>query len=68
MNEEEANSIAENQKSPASEAADQVETGPPATNPEDEHRPEPPGTAEGEDTKTGPGGTPSVPPSRGTTH
>lgn len=68
MNEEEANSIAENQKSPTSEAADQVETGPPATNPEDEHRPEPPGTAEGEDTKTGPGGTPSVPPSRGTTH
>jgi hypothetical protein len=68
MSEKEARSIAEDQKSPASEAADEVDSGPSATNPEDERRPEPPGTAEGKDSKAGPGGTPTVPPSRGTTH
>jgi hypothetical protein len=67
MSEQEQKSIADQQRSPAAEAAEEVEIGPSATNPEDEQRPEPPGTAEGE-TKTGPDGKPIVPPSRGTTH
>jgi hypothetical protein len=62
MSEQESRSIADSERSPASEAADTVETGPPGTDPEDEQRPEPPGTAEGADEK----GT--VPPSRGTRH
>jgi hypothetical protein len=68
MTEHEHESIADKQRSPASEAAEEVEIGPSATNPEDEQRPEPPGTAEGPETKTGPDGKPVVPPSRGTLH
>ncbi len=67
MTEQEPNSIADNQRSPATEAAEEVDIGPPGTNPEDEQRPEPPGTAEGS-AKTGPDGEPIVPPSRGTSH
>lgn len=68
MSDQEHESIADKQRSPATEAADDVEIGPSGTNPEDEQRPEPPGTAEGSDAKTGPDGKPVVPPSRGTTH
>lgn len=68
MSEQERKSVADKQRSPAAEAADEVDIGPSATNPEDEQRPEPPGTAEGPDEKTGPEGKPVVPPSRGTTH
>jgi hypothetical protein len=68
MSEHEPGSIADHQRSPASQAADEVSTGPPGTNPEDEQRPEPPGTAEAADSKTGPDDTPVTPPSRGTTH
>jgi len=65
VGEQEPESIADKQRSPASEAADEVETGPPAINPEDEQRPEPPGTAEAAEPKTGPDGKPVVPPSHG---
>ena len=65
-NEEE--SIADNERSPATEAADEVEFGPAATNEEDEQRPEPAGTAEATEPKEGPEGEPSMPPSRGTRH
>jgi len=68
MSEEESRSIADSQRSPASEAADAVESGPAGTNPEDEQRPEPGGTAEAVEPKTGPDEKPIVPPSRGTTH
>lgn len=68
MSDQEQESIADKQRSPATDAADEVEIGPSGTNPEDEQRPEPPGTAEGSDAKTGPDGKPVVPPSRGTTH
>lgn len=68
MSEQEPRSIADSERSPASEAADAVETGPPAVNPEDEERPEPRGTGEAVDTKTDPDGNPIVPPSRGTVH
>lgn len=68
MSDEQRESIADDQRSPASEAAEEVENGPAATNPEDEERPEPPGTAEGSEPKTGPDGKPIVPPSRGTSH
>ena len=68
MSEDERNSIADEQRSPASEAAEEVEIGPAAINPEDEERPEPPGTAKGSTAKTGPDGKPIVPPSRGTSH
>jgi hypothetical protein len=68
MSEQKPESIADKQRSPAAEAADDVEIGPPATNPEDEQRPEPHGTAEGSRAKTGPDGKPIVPPSRGTSH
>lgn len=67
MGEQESKSIADSQRSPAAEKADEVEIGPSATNPEDERQPEPPGTAEGAG-KTGPGGKPIVPPSRGVSH
>jgi hypothetical protein len=68
MSEQEPQSIADKQRSPASEAAEEAEIGPSATNPEDEQRPEPPGTSDGPDAKTGPDGKPIVPPSRGTSH
>ena len=42
MSEQKPESIADKQRSPAGEAADEVDIGPPATNPEDEQRPEPP--------------------------
>jgi hypothetical protein len=61
---EERGSIADDERSPASEAADEVEFGPAGTNPEDEQRPEPPGAAEAQEPKGGPEGKPSVPPSR----
>lgn len=64
MGDEGQKSIAENQRSPATEAADAVEFGPPGTNPEDEQRQEPSGGAEATEPKTGPEGEPSVPPSR----
>jgi hypothetical protein len=68
MTDEESRNIADSERSPASEAADEVEFGPPGTDPEDEQRVEPPGTAKAADPKTGPDGKPIVPPSRGTTH
>jgi hypothetical protein len=68
MSEQESRSIADSERSPASDAADAVESGPPAVNPQDEERPEPPGTGEAAETKTGPDGKPIVPPSRGTVH
>jgi hypothetical protein len=68
MSNEERKSIAENQRSPATDAADEVTTGPPATNPEDEQRSEPPGTAEGAEPKIGPDGKPVISPSRGAVH
>ena len=68
MSDEQRKSIADDQRSPASEAAEEVEIGPATTNPEDEGRTEPPGTAEGSEPKTGPDGKPVVPPSRGTSH
>lgn len=61
---EEEHTIADDERSPASEAAEEVEFGPAATNAEDEERLEPPGTAEATEPKTGPEGEPSVPPSR----
>jgi hypothetical protein len=61
---EDESSIADNERSPASEAADEVEFGPSGTNPEDEQRPEPSGTAEANEPQTGPEGEPSVPPAR----
>jgi hypothetical protein len=68
MTEQGQKSIADSERSPASEAADAVESGPSGVDPKDEQRPEPPGTAEGGESKTGPDGKPVVPPSRGTTH
>jgi hypothetical protein len=68
MSDEKPRTIADSERSPASEAADQVEIGPPGTNPDDEQRPEPGGTAEAVEPKTGPDGKPIVPPSRGTVH
>ena len=68
MSDEEHKSIAESERSPASEAADNVDLGPPGTNPEDEERQEPEGTSGSDERKTGPDGKPIVPPSRGTTH
>jgi hypothetical protein len=62
--EEQEHTIADDERSPATEAADEVEFGPAATNAEDEERPEPPGTAEATQPKVGPEGEPSVPPSR----
>jgi hypothetical protein len=60
----EEHSIADDERSPASEAADEVDFGPAGTNATDEEQPEPPGTAEATEPKTGPEGEPSVPPSR----
>jgi glutathione S-transferase len=68
VTERDSKSIADSERSPASEAADEVEIGPDATNPEDEQRPEPPGTAESAGSKTGPDDQPSVSPARGTRH
>jgi hypothetical protein len=68
MSEQESKSIADSERSPASEAADAVETGPAGVDPRDEERAEPPGTAEAVEPKTGPDGSPNVPPSRGTRH
>jgi hypothetical protein len=68
MGEQEPKSIADEQRSPASEAADEVEIGPSATNPEDEQRPARSGAASESDEKIGPDGKPIVPPSRGTLH
>ena len=62
--EKEEHSIADDERSPASEAADDVEFGPAGMNEQDEERPEPPGTAEATEPKVGPEGEPSVPPSR----
>jgi hypothetical protein len=68
VSDEEDKSIAESERSPASEAADNVNMGPPGTNPEDEERPEPEGSSGSQKQKIGPDGKPIVPPSRGTTH
>lgn len=68
MSESESRSIADNERSPATDAADEVEFGPSGTNDEDERRPEPPGTSEASEPKTGPDGKPVVPPSRGAVH
>lgn len=68
MSDKEHKSIADSERSPASEAADDVEFGPPGTHPEDEERQEPEGTSGSDTPKTGPDGKPVVPPSRGTTH
>ena len=64
MEEQERRSIADDERSPATEAADEVDFGPAGTSEEDEQRQEPPGTAEAVEPKTGPEGEPSVPPSR----
>jgi hypothetical protein len=66
MTDKDRPSIADHQRSPASDAADEVEFGPDGVNEQDEERPEPPGTAEATEPKTGPDGRPVVPPSRGT--
>jgi hypothetical protein len=68
MSEEKPRSVADDQRSPVSKAADQVDFGPSATNPEDEERPEPDGASEAAEPKTGPDGQPVVPPSRGSVH
>jgi hypothetical protein len=68
MGNEERRTIAENERSPATEAADQVEFGPDATNEEDEQRPEPSGGAEATGPKVGPEGEPVVSPARGVKH
>jgi hypothetical protein len=68
VSDQEHKSIADSERSPASEAADKVDIGPPGINPEDEERPEPHGTSGSEKDKIGPDSTPNVPPSRGTTH
>lgn len=68
VSDQEHKSIADSERSPSSEAADDVNVGPPGTNPEDEERPEPEGTSGSDKQKTGPDGKPVVPPSRGTTH
>jgi hypothetical protein len=65
MTDKDRPSIADHQRSPASDAADEVESGPDGVNEQDEERPEPPGTAEAAEPKTGPDGRPVVPPSRG---
>ena len=51
-------SIADNERSPVSEAADEIETGPAGVDEADEKRPEPPGTAEAPAPKVGPDGKP----------
>jgi hypothetical protein len=62
--EDHEHTIADDERSPVSEAADEVEFGPAGTNAEDEERAEPEGTAEATEPKVGPEGEPSVPPSR----
>lgn len=66
MSEDERRSIADEERSPSSEAADEVPFGPPGTDPEDEHRGEPEGTSEATEPKTDSEGNPVVPPSRRT--
>jgi hypothetical protein len=68
VSDQEHKSIAESERSPASQAADDVNVGPPGTNPEDEERQEPEGTSGSDKQKAGPDSKPIVPPSRGTTH
>jgi len=68
MSESESRSIADNERSPATDAADEVEFGPSGTNEEDERRPEPPGTSEAAEPKTDADGNPVVPPSRHGAH
>jgi hypothetical protein len=63
---EQRRDIADNERSPASEAADEVPFGPSGTNPEDEERPEPKGTSEAVEPKTDSEDQPIVPPSRQT--
>lgn len=46
MSTDEERTIADNQRSPAGDAADQVDIGPSAVNEQDERKPEPEGTAE----------------------
>jgi hypothetical protein len=57
--------IADNERSPASEAADRVPFGPSGTKPEDEHEAEPKGTAEQPDGAAGQSDDNTVPPARG---
>lgn len=64
--EEQRRSIADDERSPASEAADAVPFGPSGTNAEDEQRQEPQGTSEATEPKTDSEGNPIVPPSRQT--
>lgn len=64
MNDEHRPTIAENEKSPASEAADNVPFGPDGTKPEDERKPEPKGTADGTEPPGDEEGKPVVPPAR----
>ncbi len=66
MTEEQRRSIADDERSPASEAADEVPFGPPGTDPEDEQRQEPEGTSKATEPKTDSEGEPIVPPSRQT--
>ncbi|MEZ5123041.1 MAG: hypothetical protein R2736_15935 [Solirubrobacterales bacterium] len=64
MSEHDRPSIADDQRSPASEAADDVEFGPSGVTEADEERPEPTGAAKATAPKTGPDGKPVVAPSR----
>ena len=64
MTDDERRTIADDERSPAADAADEVPFAPPAVDPESEKRPEPPGTAEAVNPKTGPDDEPVVPPSR----
>jgi hypothetical protein len=61
--EDEKRRIADDERSPASEAADEVDIGPPATNERDE-RAEREGSSEAMEPKTDSEGKPIVPPSR----
>jgi hypothetical protein len=64
MGDEKRETIADHERSPASDAADDVDIGPPAVNEQDE-REEPEGSSEAMEPKTDRDGKPIVPPSRG---
>lgn len=64
MSEERKPSIADDERSPVSEAADQVPFGPSGTKPQDEREPEPEGAADKPRASEGREDEPTVPPAR----
>lgn len=64
MSDERKPKIADDERSPASEAADQVPFGPSGTKPEDEREAEPEGTADKPPGIKGQEDEPTVPPAR----